>query len=129
MVMVVTFFLHHSLKLFFRIGLHKGHKAYRLRPLLISFDGIQYIFHPHVIFAAHIDEKITVLNLLDILRGRLVGMHLFTRFEQHSHVRTVPCYVSGKIILGKNRSHDLQTGILFCLGCGSSGSDAIYFFL
>ena len=98
---------HHALQVLLGIGFARQvQEADGPGPVLS--DRFQDIVHPDVIFPAHIDKEVTVLDQPDILGGGLIGVDLLPRLEQHMDIRAISSYIPGKIILGKDGRHDLQ---------------------
>ena len=91
-----------------------------MRASVLLAEGCQNIFHPDIIFAAGIDKQAAVLDHLDVLGRRLIGVDLLAGLEQHIYVRFVTRDLPGKIILGKDCRDDLQTG--FCLSSFPAGN-------
>ena len=50
----------------------------------IFSHGFQNSLEPDIIFPAHTEKQVCVLNCQDILRRRLVGVNLFAGPEQHA---------------------------------------------
>ena len=109
---VMTLFLHHAFHGFLFHGLSKIHQPQRLRSLVphVLKDPV----HPHIVLSADIDEKITVLYLLDIQGCRFVGVHLLSGGKKHPDIYgpCVACDRSHKIVLREDRRHDLQFPVI-----------------
>ena len=131
-VVMLSLFRHHALQALLFICFHQIQQTDRVRSPVLLSERCQNIFHPDIIFTACVNKQIAVLDHLDVLRSRLIGVDLLAGLEQHIYVCPVACNLPGEIILGKNRRDNLQTG--FCIlffpavlpaysACAASGKD------
>ena len=109
---IMPFLFHHAFHGFFGHCLSQIHQPQRLRSLVphVLKDPV----HPHIVLSADIDEKITVLYLLDIQRRRFVGVHLLSGGKEHPDIYG-PCAArdrSDKIVLREDRRNDLQFPVI-----------------
>ena len=121
--MVVVMLVLHPFNDFFIDGGDTINQTQGVRPLIAH--RVQNIVHPYIILASGVDEQIAVLNRLNILRGRLIGMAFRAGLQQHRNVCLVAYNLAGKIILGENRSYNRQLlriiGICRFIGSAAGG--------
>ena len=121
--MVVVMLVLHPFNDFFVDGGDTINQTQGVRPLIAH--RVQNIVHPYIILASGVDEQIAVLNRLNILRGRLIGMAFRAGLQQHRNVCLVAYNLAGKIILGENRSYNRQLlriiGICRFIGSAAGG--------
>ena len=75
--MFMTTFFFHPFYVFFIYRIHAVDQAKQSDMLCI--DGVQNILHPFIVLTAHINKQITILDLQNVLRCRLIGVCLFSR--------------------------------------------------
>ena len=93
--------------------IHAVHQRHHLH--VGRINGFQHVSHPFIRFSPDIQKNIAVLYGDDILRGRLVAVHLGSGLQKHFHLCILPGYLPGKIIQRENRSHDLRFFLLLRL--------------
>ena len=81
----------------------------------LLFKGIKDTLDPKLHGTAVGDQDIGILDHTDILWRRLKGMAVHPGGDHHGKLHTVPCNLTHKIIIRKERCHHLESS---ASGCG-----------
>ena len=109
MVVAVPFGLH-SLDGLLVQQLNAVHERHDTQVRVI--DAVEHGLHPRVRLATDVDEHVGIADGDDVLRRRLIGVHLAAGAQQHRDRHIVPADLPRKVIGRKDRRDDMELAIV-----------------
>ena len=109
-IRMVMLFRLHALDGLLVEQLHAVHERHDAQVRVI--DAVEHGLHPRVRLAADVDEHVGIADGDDVLRRRLIGVHLAAGAQQHRDRHIVPADLTRKIIGREDRRDDVELTVI-----------------